>query len=159
MAREDLVNPVNLMVTVRATGAKVPAMKYAGLFLSVSLLGAVTGCGGGGGGGTGKGGSGPVTLCPGTGGTTAAAPPACSSNPSDYQYRFQDPCAPIEERIDDLLKQMTAEEKLGLMSEYQFPVDRLGVPGFTTFTEGLHGVGWASAVSYTHLTLPTILRV
>jgi beta-glucosidase len=39
---------------------------------------------------------------------------------------------------------MTPQEKLGLMSEYQFPVDRLGVPGFTTFTEGLHGVGWAS---------------
>jgi beta-glucosidase len=30
------------------------------------------------------------------------------------------------------------------MSEYQFPVARLGVPAFTTFTEGLHGVGWAS---------------
>ena len=85
-----------------------------------------------------------MTLCPATGGTLAAAPPACTSNPSDYQYRFQDPCAPIEERIDDLLKQMTPEEKLGLMSEYQFEVPRLGIPGFTTFTEGLHGVGWAS---------------
>ena len=102
------------------------------------------GCGGGGGGGTGKGGTGVVTLCPGTGGATPPAPPACSSNPSDYQYRFQDPCAPIEDRIDDLLKQLTPDEKLGLMSEYQFPVDRLGIPGFTTFTEGLHGVGWAS---------------
>ena len=39
---------------------------------------------------------------------------------------------------------MTPEEKLGLMSEYQFSIDRLGIPGFTTFTEGLHGVGWAS---------------
>jgi beta-glucosidase len=110
-------------------------------------FGSVAACGGGGGSPTGTGGTGAggaTPLCPGTGGGGPPAPPACSSNPSDYQYRFQDPCAPIEERITDLLAQMTPDEKLGLMSEYQFPVDRLGVPPFTTFTEGLHGVGWAS---------------
>jgi len=122
--------------------------------------GSATGKGGGGGGiggagGTGgSGGSGGLgniggmvtTSCPatgGTGGSTATPPPACTSNPSDYQYRFQDPCAPIEDRITDLLSQLTSDEKLGLMSEYQFPVTRLGIPAFTTFTEGLHGVGWA----------------
>ncbi len=104
-------------------------------------LGGVAGCGGG---STGKGGSGGAPLCPGSGGNPAAVPPACSSNPSDYQYRFQDPCAPIEDRITDLLAQMTPDEKLGLMNEYQFPIARLGVPAFTTFTEGLHGIGWAS---------------
>jgi beta-glucosidase len=119
-------------------------MKYAGLVAAILSLGSLAGCGGGGGGGTGTGGTGPMPLCPNTGGSTAAAPPACSSNPSDYTYRFQDPCVPLEERITDLLAQMTPEEKLGLMSEYQFPVERLGVPPFTTFTEGLHGVGWAS---------------
>jgi beta-glucosidase len=92
----------------------------------------------------GKGGSTGMPLCPGSGGTAPPAPPACTSNPSDYSYKFQDPCAPIEDRITDLLAQMTPDEKLGLMSEYQFPIDRLGVPAFTTFTEGLHGVGWAS---------------
>ena len=112
-----------------------------------------SGVAGGGGNNTGTGGTGGTggagctgpaqPLCPSTGGSPPA-PPACSSNPSDYQYRFQDPCAPIEERITDLLAQMTPEEKLGLMSEYQLPVDRLGIRAFTTFTEGLHGVGWAS---------------
>jgi len=129
-------------------------MKYAGLVALVLLLGSLGGCGGGGNNTTGKGGTGGAAgvgmggnktpTCPGSGGSTAAAPPACTSNPSDYMYRFQDPCAPIEERITDLLAQMTPDEKLGLMNEYQFPVDRLGVPAFTTFTEGLHGVGWAS---------------
>jgi beta-glucosidase len=128
-------------------------MKYAGLVAGVISLGSLAGCGGGGGGGNtgGKGGGGGtsvvVPLCPATGGTTqAAAPPACSSNPSDYQRRFQDPCVPIEERITDLLAWLTPTEKLGLMSEYQFPVDRDGIqiPAFTTFTEGLHGIGWAS---------------
>src|ERR1041384_7889871 len=100
-------------------------MKYAGVVSAIALLGAFAGCGGGNGGGTGKGGSGGIVLCPRTGHAPGAAPPACSSNPSDYEYRFQDPCAPIEERIDDLLKQLTPEEKLGLMSEYQFAIDRL----------------------------------
>jgi beta-glucosidase len=116
-------------------------MKYAGVVALILSLGGVAGCGGG---STGKGGSGGAPLCPGSGGDPAAVPPACSSNPSDYQYRFQDPCAPIEDRITDLLAQMTPDEKLGLMNEYQFPIARLGVPAFTTFTEGLHGIGWAS---------------
>ena len=29
------------------------------------------------------------------------------------------------------------------MNEYQLPVDRLGIPAFTTFTEGVHGIGWS----------------
>src|SRR5262245_51838219 len=132
-------------------------MKYAGLVAAAVSLGSLVGCGGGN--ASGKGGSGGTTgtagiigsggavgipPCPGTAGPPLPAPPACTSNPSDYEHRFQDPCAPIEERITDLLAQMTPDEKLGLMSEYQFPVDRLHVPPFTTFTEGLHGVGWAS---------------
>jgi len=133
-------------------------MKYAGLVRSAICLGLLAGCGGGGGhgarGGSGGGGGiggfgtgGNPALCPapagGSGGGAPTAAAACTSNPSDYQYRFQDPCAPIEDRITDLLAQLTPDEKLGLMSEYQFPVDRLGIPAFTTFTEGLHGVGWA----------------
>jgi len=106
---------------------------------------------GGNGGSSGSGGLGNIggmvtTSCPntgGAGGVTPSPPPACTSNPSDYTYRFQDPCAPIEDRITDLLTQLTSDEKLGLMSEYQFPVARLNIPAFTTFTEGLHGVGWA----------------
>ena len=113
-------------------------MKYAGLVIVSVCLAGLAGCGGDGGGGSGN-----LMVCPGTM-PTPTAPPACTSNPSDYQYKFQDPCAPIEDRITDLLAQMTPDEKLGLMSEYQFPIDRLGVPAFTTFTEGLHGVGWAS---------------
>jgi beta-glucosidase len=141
-------------------------MKYATLVTIVTLLGAPlgAGCGGGGGKATGQGGStgaaglgglggaggggignlgGTTITCPGLGGSAPTGMPACTSNPSDYQYKFQDPCAPIEDRITDLLAQLTPDEKLGLMSEYQFPVARLGIPAFTTFTEGLHGVGWA----------------
>jgi beta-glucosidase len=138
-------------------------MKYgAFVILWLTSFASLVGCGGGGsaagkggsGGGAGLGGSmgsggignigGMLTACPSsTAGGSPAPPPACTSNPADYQYRFQDPCAPIEDRITDLLTQLTPDEKLGLMSEYQFPVTRLGIAAFTTFTEGLHGVGWA----------------
>ena len=85
-----------------------------------------------------------TTGCP-AGGAAGTTPPACTSTPADYQFPFQDPCRPIEDRITNLLSQLTAAEKLTLMNEYQPPVTRLNVPAFTTFTEGLHGIGWASA--------------
>ena len=77
----------------------------------------------------------------GTGGTTT--PPACASNPADYQYPFQDPCKPLEDRVTNLLSQLTADEKVSLLYENQPAVSRLGIPFFTTYTEGLHGVGWS----------------
>jgi len=93
------------------------------------------------GGTTGGGGSATACNTGGTGGTTA--PPTCTSNPADYQYPFQDPCKPIEDRITNLLSVLTVTEKLGLMNEYQLPVDRLGIKAWTTFVEGVHGIGWS----------------
>jgi len=89
---------------------------------------------------TGAAGSTSACAAAGTGGT---APPACTSNPADYQYPFQDPCKPIEDRITNLLSVLTVQEKLGLMNEYQLAVDRLGIKPYTTFVEGVHGIGWS----------------
>ena len=69
-----------------------------------------------------------MTGCP-AGGAAGTTPPACTSNPADYQFPFQDPCRPIEDRITNLLSQLTAAEKLTLMNEYQPSVTRLNVPG------------------------------
>ena len=93
------------------------------------------------GGTTGAGGTTSACTTTGTGGT--AAPPTCTSNPADYTYPFQDPCRPIEDRITNLLSVLTVPEKLGLMNEYQLPVDRLGIKAYTTFVEGVHGIGWS----------------
>ena len=93
------------------------------------------------GGTTGAGGTTSACTTTGTGGT--AAPPTCTSNPADYTYPFQDPCRPIEDRITNLLSVLTVAEKLGLMNEYQLPVDRLGIKAYTTFVEGVHGIGWS----------------
>jgi len=90
----------------------------------------------GGAAGAGQGGGAPG----GTGGSTT---PTCTSNPADYQYPFQDPCKPLEDRVTNLLSVLTTDEKVGLLYENQPAVTRLGLPFFTTYTEGLHGVGWS----------------
>ncbi|WP_084958059.1 glycoside hydrolase family 3 protein [Thermoactinospora rubra] len=55
---------------------------------------------------------------------------------------FRDPELPVPARIADLLARLTLEEKLGLLHQYQAPVERLGVGPFRTGTEALHGLAW-----------------
>ncbi|MBQ1026404.1 glycoside hydrolase family 3 C-terminal domain-containing protein [Micromonospora sp. C95] len=49
---------------------------------------------------------------------------------------------PIRDRVEDLLTRLTLPEKIGLLHQWQAPVHRLGLPGFRTGTEALHGVAW-----------------
>ncbi|GAA1566017.1 glycoside hydrolase family 3 protein [Kribbella karoonensis] len=58
------------------------------------------------------------------------------------QYPFRDPARPLDERVDDLLARLTRDERIALLHQYQPPVPRLGVAGFRTGTEALHGVAW-----------------
>lgn len=55
---------------------------------------------------------------------------------------FRDPALPLPVRLADLLGRLSIEEKLGLLHQYQAPVDRLGVGAFRTGTEALHGLAW-----------------
>ena len=57
---------------------------------------------------------------------------------SQYQYPFQDPEIPVEERIDNLLSLMTLDEKVSALSTNP-DVPRLNVKG-TGHVEGLHGL-------------------
>lgn len=57
---------------------------------------------------------------------------------ADYDYSFQDPDLPNEERIDDLITRMTLEEKVGIMG-FVPGIPRLGVK-YTRISEGYHGV-------------------
>jgi len=54
-----------------------------------------------------------------------------------YQYPFQNPALPAEQRISDLLSRMTLAEKIGALSTNP-SVPRLGLVG-TDHVEGLHG--------------------
>ena len=55
---------------------------------------------------------------------------------------FRDPDTPLHDRIADLSRRLTPEEKAGLLHQYQAPVERLGLGPFRTGTEALHGLAW-----------------
>ncbi|HEX7159179.1 MAG TPA: glycoside hydrolase family 3 N-terminal domain-containing protein, partial [Edaphobacter sp.] len=54
------------------------------------------------------------------------------------KYPFNDPSLPMEKRIDNLLSQMTTDEKIDCLGT-RTGVPRLGVPSFGS-SEGIHGV-------------------
>src|SRR5215831_5772438 len=56
---------------------------------------------------------------------------------------YQNPDAPLEKRVDDLVSRMTLEEKIGQMMNDAPAIDRLGVPAYNWWNECLHGVGRA----------------
>lgn len=72
---------------------------------------------------------------------------AASQAQQKYQYPFQNPDLPVEQRITDLLSRMTLEEKVDMLSDEALSrgmiskpdIPRLGVVG-TGHVEGLHGL-------------------
>ena len=128
-------------------------MKVAAAVLAAAVGALASGCSGGNssasgmGGATGAGGLAVATCAAdpapsaagGAGGTTT-----CQSNPADYPYMFWDPCAPLEDRINDLLTQLTLDEKQTLLTPGAPGVPRLNLPPLALMTEGLHGLATAS---------------
>ena len=45
-----------------------------------------------------------------------------------------------EERAEDLVKQLTLEEKISLMMDHSVPVERLGIKTYNWWNEALHGI-------------------
>jgi beta-glucosidase len=56
---------------------------------------------------------------------------------------YMDSTAPIKDRVDDLVTQMTLEEKVSQMTHDAPTIERLGVPPYNWWNECLHGVGRA----------------
>jgi beta-glucosidase len=79
-----------------------------------------------------------------TGGAGGSTLPTCTST-TTYPYPFRDPCLPLEDRVTNLLSLLTDQEKVTFLSERQPAVSRLSIAAFTTYTEGIHGLGWASS--------------
>ena len=50
---------------------------------------------------------------------------------------------PLNQRVDDLIGQMTLEEKVQQMRDHAPAIPRLGVPKYDWWNEGLHGVAFA----------------
>ncbi len=53
---------------------------------------------------------------------------------------YQDPSAPLDARVQDLLHRMTTEEKIAQLVNHAPAIPRLGVPEYDWWNEALHGV-------------------
>ena len=64
-----------------------------------------------------------------------------------FEFPFQDPDLPIDARVDDLVGRMTVGEKAQQMLHEAPAIDRLGVPAYNWWNEGLHGVARAGVAT------------
>jgi beta-glucosidase len=59
------------------------------------------------------------------------------------QYPFQNPALPVSQRVDDLVSRLTLHEKVSQMPMTAAAIPRFGIPQYTWWNEGLHGVARA----------------
>ncbi|HEX8921481.1 MAG TPA: glycoside hydrolase family 3 N-terminal domain-containing protein, partial [Pyrinomonadaceae bacterium] len=71
-----------------------------------------------------------------------ASPPTIVSGQASVPP-YKDPSLPVERRVDDLVSRMTLEEKVSQMMNSARPIERLGIPEYEWWNEGLHGVARA----------------
>ena len=64
-----------------------------------------------------------------------------------FEFPFQDPDLPIDARVDDLVGRLTLEEKASQMLHEAQAIDRLGIPAYNWWNEGLHGVARAGVAT------------
>ena len=56
---------------------------------------------------------------------------------------YQNDKLSIEDRVNDLVSRMTLDEKISQMMNTSVAIERLGIPAYNWWNEGLHGVGRA----------------
>jgi beta-glucosidase len=56
---------------------------------------------------------------------------------------YLNPDLPFEQRVDSLVAQMTLDEKISQMMDVAPAIERLGIPAYNWWNEGLHGVARA----------------
>jgi beta-glucosidase len=59
------------------------------------------------------------------------------------QSVYLDPSQPIDQRVDDLVRQLTPAEKASLLSTTAPEIDRLKVPVMNGWNQSLHGIVWS----------------
>ncbi|WP_298554736.1 glycoside hydrolase family 3 protein [uncultured Algibacter sp.] len=68
---------------------------------------------------------------------------SCKTEEKSYKNNFENPELAINERVENLISQMTLKEKVSQM-RYDAPaIDRLGIPEYNWWNECLHGVARA----------------
>jgi beta-glucosidase len=69
--------------------------------------------------------------------------PQASISGQESTPAYKNPALPIDKRVDDLISRMTLEEKVSQMMNAAKPIERLGIPQYEWWNEGLHGVARA----------------
>lgn len=64
------------------------------------------------------------------------------ANPAFKNFTFCDPTVGVGERVGDLVKRLTLDEKIGFLVNSAGSVDRLGIPKYEWWSEALHGVSY-----------------
>ena len=62
---------------------------------------------------------------------------------AQYDFPFQNPDLTTENRVDDLVYRLTIEEKIDQLMHQAPAIDRLGIPKYNWWNESLHGVARA----------------
>jgi beta-glucosidase len=65
--------------------------------------------------------------------------------PTDHKFR--DTSLSIDERVNDLLSQLTLEEKISMLDYHSVAIERLGIPEYNWWNEALHGVARAGTAT------------
>ncbi|MBL7856308.1 MAG: glycoside hydrolase family 3 C-terminal domain-containing protein [Cyclobacteriaceae bacterium] len=68
---------------------------------------------------------------------------SCSEKEKGKDFPFLNTELAIEERVNDLVERMTLEEKISQMVNDAPAIERLGIPKYNWWSEGLHGVARA----------------
>src|SRR6202167_6114365 len=68
---------------------------------------------------------------------------ALFATPAQQPPLYQNPAAPMEKRVDDLLSRMTLPEKISQLMNDSAAIPRLNVPAYNWWNECLHGVARA----------------
>src|SRR5207344_1020429 len=55
---------------------------------------------------------------------------------------YLDPAKPVDDRVDDLLGQLTRAEKISLLGTTAPAIERLKVPAMNGWNQSLHGIVW-----------------
>jgi beta-glucosidase len=72
-----------------------------------------------------------------------AASSLVSAQKAVYKFKFQDPSLSTEERVADIVSQMTLQEKADQLLYTAPAIPRLGIPSYNWWNEALHGVARA----------------
>ncbi|KAK3010752.1 hypothetical protein RJ639_011305 [Escallonia herrerae] len=77
-----------------------------------------------------------------------------ASNPGLANFTFCDSKSDVKTRVDDLVKRLTLQEKIGLLVDSAAAVSRLGIPKYEWWSEALHGVSYVGPGTHFSSVIP-----